>query len=180
MDKIDKFHVNVAKNVQGLSNNTPAVVALSCLKWYRLSTHLSKELLVFGEHIMKLPTESIYKRLFIARVLELRRNNVLNDNSIVGIMLQKCQRYSLLNNLYSMIIDGTKCNNWVKAIKERVNQKEECELKATLMMYRSLTIFHKVKISLNSGFIWWFIAKRNVKILYKVKVIMRALVTNND
>jgi len=180
LDKIDKFHVNVAKNVQGLSNNTPAVVALAGVKWCRLSTYISKELLAFVGHIMKLSTASIYKRIFVARVLELKKNNLLNENSIVGNMLQKCQRYGLLNGVYGMIMNCQKCDNWKKVIKERVYQKEEHELKATSIMYKSLTKFRKAEISIKSGFIWWTVAKRNVKLLYKVKVVMRTLVTNNE
>jgi hypothetical protein len=180
LDKIDKFHVNVAKNVQGLSNNTPAVVALSGLKWCRLSTYICKELLGFIEQIMKLPAVSIYKRIFVARVLELKRNNMLYENSIVSNMLQMCLRYELLNHVYEMIIDCKMCNEWKKVVKERLYQKEEYEMKATVIMYRSLNSFQKIECSIKNGFIWWEVAKKNVNILYKVKVIMRTLVTNNE
>ena len=40
-----------------------------------------------------------------------------------------------------MTIDGNcnESNDWLKINKERVYQKEECELKSTSVMYRSLT-----------------------------------------
>ncbi len=32
LDKLDKMHVDVAKNIQGLAPNTPAIVALESMK----------------------------------------------------------------------------------------------------------------------------------------------------
>ena len=38
LDKIDSFHVNVAKSIQGLTSNCPSVVALAGIRWQRLSS----------------------------------------------------------------------------------------------------------------------------------------------
>ncbi len=34
LDKLDKMHVDVARNIQGLVPNTPAIVALRGIKWW--------------------------------------------------------------------------------------------------------------------------------------------------
>ena len=67
LKKLDDFHVTVAKNIQGL--NTPAVVALASLKWNRLFTYITKELLSFVGQIAMV-NDGIHKRIFMNRYLD--------------------------------------------------------------------------------------------------------------
>ncbi len=36
LDKLDKMHVDVAKNMQGLASNTPTIIALGNIKSWRI------------------------------------------------------------------------------------------------------------------------------------------------
>ncbi len=63
LDRLDKMHVDIARNIQGMAPNTPAIVALACMKWWRLSTHIAKETLMLTWQILSLPMNSLYKHI---------------------------------------------------------------------------------------------------------------------
>jgi len=178
---LDQFHVNVARNVQGLSNNTPMAVALSSIQWVRLSSHIYREVLAVVGSIMKLPAISLYKRVFVAKLLEYKYcGGNENERGPVAFMYNVCFKFEITDSVFEMIEKGKNFENWKKIVKQRVYNREEKEIKATLMMYKELGDFKNSSINLMNGFVWWLIAKRDVNQLYKVKVMLKALVTNNE
>ncbi len=46
LDRLDKIHVDIVKNIHRMTPNTPAIVALAGMKWWRLATHIAKETLM--------------------------------------------------------------------------------------------------------------------------------------
>ncbi len=52
LDRLDKMHVDISRNIQGMAPNTPSIVALAGMKWWRLSTHIAKDTLMFTWQIL--------------------------------------------------------------------------------------------------------------------------------
>ncbi len=72
LDRLDKMQVDIARNIQGMAPNTPAIVALGGMKWWRLSTHTAKETLMFTWQILSLPMNSLYKQILVYRLVEIK------------------------------------------------------------------------------------------------------------
>ncbi len=49
-EELDKAHINIAKRLQGLQSNMPAMVSLVTLIWERLTTYIDKEAMKFWEN----------------------------------------------------------------------------------------------------------------------------------
>ena len=78
-----------------------------------------------------------------------------------------------------MIFKATLCKSWKSVVKSTVMERERAEIVATMIMYKNLCVFKKLDI-VQSGFIWWYVARINTQLLYKVKVMFKMLVTNNE
>lgn len=177
--KLDEFHVNIAKNIQGLNSNTPAVVALASLKWNRLSTYINKELLNFVGQIGML-NGGIYKRIVLNRYLDYKRK--LCKAGPVHNFVNTCMKLNVNTGFENLLTEGlvVKTNiQWKNTVKECLQTKERSEWYATLCLYRSLISFRLAKIDMKTGFIWWQVGRKKPRLLYKIKVMLKALVTNN-
>ena len=58
-------------------------------------------------------------------------------------------------------------------------KREGAEIVASMLTYKNLNVFKQTDIVRN-GFTWWHVAKKNTRLLYKVKVMIKMLVTNNE
>jgi hypothetical protein len=67
----------------------------------------------------------------------------------------------------------------MRIVNRRINEREQHEWIATTFMYETIDMFKICNIQPNTGFKWWLVAKRDPLILYRVKVMLKALVTNN-
>ncbi len=72
LDRLDKMHVGIARNIQGMAPNTQVIVALAGMKWWRLSTHIAKYTLMFTWQIINLPMNSLYKHVLVYRLVEIK------------------------------------------------------------------------------------------------------------
>ena len=70
-------------------------------------------------------------------------------------------------------------NIWKKLVKDQANKKESDEWIATKLLYRSLSVFDSTGIDCKNGFKWWKLCKWYPMVLYKVKVMLRLVLTNN-
>ncbi len=97
LDKLDKMHVDVAKNIQGLALNTPAIVALGSIKWWQISTHIAVEAMMFTWQLLRLPKENVYKNIFVQRLVELRSvdYNQIQTGPVAGIV-KICMDYGMI------------------------------------------------------------------------------------
>ncbi len=95
-EELDRAHINIAKRVQGLQPNVPAIVPLVTLKWTRLTTYIDKEAMNFFLQMMSLPMESVYKQMLVSRIIDIE----ISFNSQIGkrpveIMQSKMNYYGL-------------------------------------------------------------------------------------
>ncbi len=60
-DKLDKMHADEAKNIQGLAPNTPVIVSIGSIKWWRISTYIALDAMMFAWQLFSLPMENVYK-----------------------------------------------------------------------------------------------------------------------
>ena len=178
LDEIDRFHINVARNIQGLNSNAPAVFALAGLKWQRLKTYMEKDLLKFIGSILNLDYGSIYKQVLLYRLLD-KRNTY--TNSLIQRFKKCCGKYEM--KWYEAISENSvnfSMREWNKSVNINSKRVENNEWTATVLMYKSLQDFRKMDIDVESGFKWWMIGKWMPQWLYKIKVVFKFIVTNNE
>ncbi len=72
LDKLDKMQDDVARNIQGLAPNTPAIVAIGRIKWWRISTHIAVEAVMFAWQLLSLPIENVNNKIFVQRLVKPR------------------------------------------------------------------------------------------------------------
>ncbi len=77
LDRLDKMHVDIARNIQGMAPNTPAIVALAGM-----------ETLMFTWQILRLPMNSLYKQILVYRLGEIKALQYSTDQNWT------CVRYS--------------------------------------------------------------------------------------
>ena len=177
LQKLDDFHANVAKNVQGLNANTPSVAALAGLKWPRISSHIRKELLLFIGHTIKYGY--IHKNIILNVYLDQKKRKS-NNTSIVYNFIEYGLKLNVLDIFEKYLNEGCfEISEWKKRVKEQANSKENAEWYATIIMYKSMETFTMVGIDFGSGFSCWKITRKKPMLLYKVKVMLKALITNN-
>ena len=185
LKSIDQMQINVAKNIQGLSSNTPAVVALAGMKWKRLSTHIVKESVNFMFKTLQIPNMCIYKELLIYGLLEAKHKGYTNlGSNPVSYIIEQCRKCNVLREVEEIItgfkIDFQNKSFYKNISASKLSTKESSEWVATTLLYRSLVTFRECHITIDTGYKWWKIAKLNNTVLYKVKTMFRLLVTNND
>ncbi len=107
IDKLDKVHVDVAKNIQGLAPNTPAIVALGSIKLWRILTHIAVEAMMFAWQLLSLPMENVYKKIFVQRLVELRsvNYNQIQTGPVAGIV-KICMDYGIIEYINQSLKSG--------------------------------------------------------------------------
>ncbi len=97
LDKFEKMHVDVATKIQGLAPNTPAIVALGSIKWWRISTHIAVETMMFSWQPLSLPMENVHKKIFVQRLVELKSVNYnhIQTGPVAGIV-KICMDYGII------------------------------------------------------------------------------------
>ncbi len=64
-----------------MAPNTPAIVTLAGMKWWRLSTHIAKNTLMFTWQILSLPMNSLYKEILVYRLVEIKALQYSTDQT---------------------------------------------------------------------------------------------------
>ncbi len=176
------MHVDVAKNIQGLAPNTPAIVALGSIKWWQISTNIAIEAMMFALQLFILTKENVCKKIFVQKLVELRsvNYNQIQTGPVAGI-IKICIVYGMIEyidqSLKSRVIVSK--SEWKRMVKGCTKEKEGREWIATSIMYKNIDIFKEIEINLENGWGWWKIAKWDCGILWKVKVMFKLIVTNN-
>ncbi len=124
------MHVDVAKNIQGLAPNTPAILALGSIKCWRRSTHIAVEAMLFAWQLLSLPMEHVYKKIFVQRLVELRsvNYNQIQTGPVAGIV-KICMDYGMIEyinqSLKSEVVVSK--SEWKRMVKGCAKEKEERE-----------------------------------------------------
>ncbi len=101
LDRLDKMHVDIARNIQGMAPNTPAIVVLAGMKWWRLSTHIAKETLMFILQILSLHMNSLYKQILVYRLVEIIVLQYTTDQTgAVADIVRILKEYNMIEQLY--------------------------------------------------------------------------------
>ncbi len=128
LDKLDKMHVDVARNIQGLAPNTPEIVALGSIKWWRISTHIAVETMMCAWQLLSLPMENVYKKIFVQRLVELRSVNYnhIQTGPVAGIVKKKCMDYGMIEYINQSLKSGVVVSKseWKRMVKGCTKEKE--------------------------------------------------------
>ena len=180
---LDSMQINIAKNIQGLVANTPAIVALASLKWCRISTHIMQEAVNFMFRILLMPTMNIYKKVLIDGLFCAKSKDFKNlGNGPIAYFIEQCVACNMFEQLDKILsngnIDSTIC--YKAKVKDQVVKREHKSWVATSLLYKHLQEFKATDITLITGYRWWKVAKWQSDVLYKVKAMLKLIVTNYE
>ncbi len=107
VDRLDKLHVDIARNIQGMASNTPAIVALAGMKWWRLSIHIARDTLMFTWQILSFPMNSLYKQILVYRLVERKELHYSTDQTgPVAEIVRILKVYNMIEHINSFIENG--------------------------------------------------------------------------
>ena len=181
---LDQFQINVAKNIQGLSVNTPSVIALAGVKWMRLSSRIAMESVYFVLSILTLHMSSIYKRILLNGLLEAKQSNYrIIESNFISNFIQQCRKFKMLNEIDKILNQcklESSINVYKKLTKSNLWNVEKDQWKATILLYKEADLFLNCGLNLENGYRLWKVAKWDVSTLYKVKSMFKFLVINKE
>ncbi len=148
------MHVDIARNIQGLSPNIPAIFALAA--------QIANKTLIFTCQILSLPMDSLYKQILVYRLVEIKALQYsTNQTGPVAEIARILREYNMIEHINSFIENGIVMSKgeWKKIVNDKVKDKENKEWTATRLLYRGLNDFKSTGINLKPGCPWWEVDK---------------------
>ncbi len=145
------MHIDIARNIQGMAPNTPAIVVLASMKWWWLSTHIAKQTLIFTWQILSLSMVSLYKQILVYRLFEIKDLMYSTDQTgPVADIVRILREYNMIeHNIIEREIVMSK-GEWKKIVNNKVMDKENKEWTATSLLYRGLNDFKSTGINIKT------------------------------
>ncbi len=137
LDRLDNMHVDIARNIQGMAPNTTAIVALAGMKWWRLSTHIAKDTLMFTLQILSLPMNSFKKQILVYRLVEIKALQYNTDQTgPVAEIVRILKEYNMFEHINSFIENGIVMSKSEskKIVNDKVKDKENKEWTVTCLL----------------------------------------------
>ncbi len=178
LESLENFHFDVAKKVQGIAKTSPNCVPLATLRWNRLHCEVDRRCLLFHGQILRLPIESLYKQVFVNRLVDIFRDQQKNRTGPTVHFIKTCKSVGLEMVVKECLTTGKILSKgeWKKEVDRCLARRESNEWQATVLATNRFTEFKGITTSYREGFGWWKVAKWNNKLLPKVKQMLRFLV----
>ncbi len=98
--RLGKMHVYIARNIQGMAPNTPAIVTLDGMKWWWLSTYIAKKTLMFTCQILSLAMDSLYNQILVYRLVESKALQYSTDQTApVADIVRILKEYKMIEHI---------------------------------------------------------------------------------
>ncbi|MCP3956018.1 MAG: hypothetical protein GY697_27965, partial [Desulfobacterales bacterium] len=174
LDKLEHFHVNSAKNLQGLPEPASNCGSLTTIGWQSLNSIIDKMQMLFLWRILMLPMSNIYKVLMLNIILNFVYSKNIRARSPTIMILDKCKKYNLLNIVIKCIDAGDylSISEWKKLVIRNVNIYDTKTIKVTCHLNKSL-------LHLNNNFKymhispWWHYCYKNLHDTKSVRKIIQ-------
>ena len=174
LDKLEHFHVNSSKNLQGLPDPATNCGSLATIGWQSLNSIIDKMQLLFLWRILMLPMSNIYKVVLINIIL----NFVYSKRTLIGsptiMILDKCKKYNLFDIVIKCIGSGDylSISEWKKLVNRNVNMYDTKSIKATCYLNKSLLYLNKNFKSMQMS-PWWHYCYKNLHETKSVRKIVQ-------
>ncbi len=107
LDRLDEMHIDIARNIQGMAPNTPAIVTLAGMKWWRLSTHIGKNTFMFIWQILSLPMNRLYKQILVYRLVEIKALQYSTyQTGPMAEIVRILKEYNMIEHIHSFMENG--------------------------------------------------------------------------
>ena len=172
VDKVEQFHGQAAKKIQGIPPQSSNAACLAPLGWISLQGHIDLLMMTFLWRMILLPVSSIYKQVLIARLYHC----IYEDGIHLGPVKQMVDafvKYSLLDLLLSALTSAETISilQFKNTVRKRILSYETNCFKATMIMYKHLHIF-KVCVKSIKEWVWWtFCNREHVRLQRKARTL---------
>ena len=156
----EKFHVSMAKEIQGLSQNSPNPAALLMLGWRDIASTVEYIKLCFIQRVVSLDASCIYRSVFIRRFFYILYTGFRQCSGPVSVIVMLCVKYCILEEVLSVIRDGLipEKRKWKNFVANAVNDRNHSKIRFKIKLYTKLHIFRSVVLTCKAV-CWWDIAK---------------------
>ena len=180
LHELEKAHRGIAKQIQGLPQNTQDPVCLSTLGWMKVQTYIDKSKLLFMYRILCLPPCSIFRCIYVLCFFQILYSDLYVDVSPVAQVIDVCKRYGILDQIVSIILSGAMPTKrlWKRMVENKVWDLEFKRWRQELKLYRNLLLFRTVILRIEMC-VWWDMAKHFTYLKRACINIMKLLTGNN-
>ena len=159
IDRLEVQHRKFAKRLQRLPEKTANPLAYSTLGWESIQSYIAKQSLQFMQNIYHLHTSSVYKNMFIDRIVDILMHDQESSTSPcspIKWFIMCCARYGLLDQIRDMLITGVAQPKaqWKSDVKRAVGQHEKFFIRAERLCYKKLGYSSPV----SRMDLWWKVA----------------------
>ena len=176
VEKVEQFHGQAAKRIQGLPPHSSNATCLAPLGWLSLRGHIDFLMMTFLWRMILLPVNSIYKQVLIARLYHCIYEEGIHLGPVKK-MVEVFVKYNLLDTLMSALIsaDLLPIRQFKRHVKNTIFAYENRRFKATMLLYKDLKIFKACVTSITEWAWWTFCNRPHVKMQTKARVVARLL-----
>ena len=175
LKEYEKAHRAIAKDIQLLPDNAPDPVCLAALGWHKIQSYVDKAKLLFVWRLLFLPSESVFRKVFILRLFQVLFSGIYTTISPTAQIAELCIKYNIINYVKTVVQTGILPSRivWKKMITKVIYDKEFSTWRLDLKLYTNLTLFRTIILQIEPC-VWWDIAK-NFRFLKKACCTMLRL-----
>ena len=160
LTEYERFHVQMAKDIQGLPRCSPNISALASLGWRTMSVHIDFIRIMFLHRLLSLAPGSCHRALVVRRLFFILLSGVYLVSSPLATALETCMKYNLVHHvlewLESGIIPSKDC--WRKLVKAILNDWQHKQWRFEVSLFSKLETFRIIH-TVSQPICWWQLAK---------------------
>ena len=170
------YHAKLAKTIQGLPEQASNLGAVASIGWMSLKGYIDMITLLYFMRMINLPTDCIYKRIFILRYCHHIYGEPGKHLGPVKEFIDLCKEYDLLDIIKAAVEECVipSKNEWKKLVKDKIWKMENRNWQIKSTLYTTLAVIKNVlpQIEIIS---WWRHAQENPAETKKCRSVMKLL-----
>ena len=176
----EKFHCQMAKDIQNIPQTAPNISALATLGWLPLSYYIDYLRLMFILRLMQLAPGSVHWQIVVRRMFYILANGIYSNNSPIASCIKACYKYNLSDEVLQWLDSGyiPSKDAWKNEVKKRVCEKYHSIWRFELNLYPKLCIYRVIQIGVNPS-CWWLLAKALPFLKCPCSTVIRLLCGSN-
>lgn len=176
LTELQKTHRHCAKIIQGLPIQTPNPVPTATLGWVSVECVLDVYRIIMLYRWLSQPLTTLYKRIAIQRVVQFLYGPVMERSGPIFQAYCTIVKYGLQTHIVNILEGGTSLSlkQFKRLVWESVSEKHQTEWKASLYLYRSLSLYRECSPSIKTC-VWWQVSYSRPHLVKATRCVVRML-----
>ncbi len=181
LQRMEKFHKNTGRLIQGLSPTVATPACYGLLGWRPIEAVFDIAKLMYLWRILMMPCWSLYSMVAISRLTDCRFSwkETIRAGGPISHMYQVARKYGLCDAVHSMMDSGTMPSRpaWHRQVVRLVTERHHQTWLMQAVMYRTMdTVVQVVCATENRGTcVWWSVCRVNPSITRLCRLVVRLM-----